>query len=77
MGGSWFMRRDGEHQKLAISNSCGDTEHMEGVETGSSEEDSATEWFVLAEIEGAHGVFEINHVCWARADKGRDQTRKR
>lgn len=56
----------------SVTHSNGDTEHMEGVETGSSEEDSATEWFVLAEIEGAHGVFEINHVCWARrADKGK------
>jgi WD40 repeat protein len=25
-----------------------------------------TEWSVVAEIEDAHGVFEINHVCWAR-----------
>lgn len=25
-----------------------------------------TEWVVLAEVEDAHGVFEINHVCWAR-----------
>ena len=29
-----------------------------------------TEWYVVAEIEGAHGVFEVNHVCWApRADR--------
>jgi hypothetical protein len=25
-----------------------------------------TEWTVVAEIQDAHGVFEINHVCWAR-----------
>lgn len=25
-----------------------------------------TEWVVLAEVQEAHGVFEINHVCWAR-----------
>lgn len=47
---------------------------MEGVvvngETAPSE---ATEWVVLAEIEGAHDVFEINHVCWA---KRRDRERK-
>ena len=43
----------------------------------------ATEWVVLAELEAAHGVFEVNHVCWAkRWDKGRtgggagDETRK-
>ena len=34
--------------------------------------EDATEWVVLAELEGAHGVFEINHVCWARrADRGK------
>ena len=33
---------------------------------------SLTEWVVVAEIEGAHDVFEINHVCWARrCDKGK------
>ena len=25
-----------------------------------------TEWVVAAEFENAHGVFEVNHVCWAR-----------
>ncbi|KAI9829074.1 MAG: cytosolic iron-sulfur protein assembly [Thelocarpon impressellum] len=30
------------------------------------------EWVVVAEMEAAHGVFEVNHVCWAtRFDKGR------
>ena len=33
---------------------------------------NATEWIAIIEFEGAHGVFEINHVCWAlRADKGK------
>ncbi|KAI9767523.1 MAG: Cytosolic iron-sulfur protein assembly protein [Geoglossum umbratile] len=31
-----------------------------------------TEWVVLAEMPAAHGVYEVNHVCWAkRFDKGR------
>ena len=31
-----------------------------------------TQWVVVAEVEAAHGVFEVNHVCWAkRFDKGR------
>lgn len=29
-----------------------------------------TEWTVLASIEAAHGIYEVNHVCWAkRADQ--------
>ena len=35
----------------------------------------ATEWIVLAQLDGAHGVFEINHVCWAqRADQNKRST---
>lgn len=31
-----------------------------------------TEWKIVAEMENAHGVYEINHVCWAkRWDRGR------
>ncbi|KAF2809336.1 cytosolic iron-sulfur protein assembly protein 1 [Mytilinidion resinicola] len=41
-----------------------------GVE--GNEAATLTEWVVVAEIEGAHDVFEINHVCWAkRYDKGK------
>ncbi|TKX18684.1 WD domain-containing protein 40 [Elsinoe australis] len=33
---------------------------------------SLTEWVVVAELENAHDVFEVNHVTWApRADKGK------
>ncbi|KAK2760945.1 Cytosolic iron-sulfur protein assembly protein [Arachnomyces sp. PD_36] len=29
-----------------------------------------TEWTVLASVEAAHGVYEVNHICWAkRADQ--------
>lgn len=50
----------------------GDSGDMEGIETENDKHPCATEWVTLAEIEGAHGVFEINHVCWARrADKGK------
>ncbi|KIW05180.1 uncharacterized protein PV09_03729 [Verruconis gallopava] len=31
-----------------------------------------TEWVAVAELEGSHDVFEVNHVCWTkRRDKGR------
>lgn len=34
--------------------------------------DSLTEWIAVAELENAHDVFEINHVCWGpRADNQR------
>ncbi|KAI9773878.1 MAG: Cytosolic iron-sulfur protein assembly protein [Geoglossum simile] len=44
-----------------------------GSDTGESASCAAqTEWVVLAEMPAAHGVYEINHVCWAkRFDKGR------
>ena len=35
-------------------------------------EGPVTDWVVLAEIDAAHDVYEVNHVCWARRfDKGR------
>jgi hypothetical protein len=34
-----------------------------------------SKWVIVADIENAHDVFEINHVTWApRADKGRRHT---
>ncbi|OJD20921.1 hypothetical protein ACJ73_07740, partial [Blastomyces percursus] len=33
-----------------------------------------TEWHILAVIDAAHGIYEINHICWAlRADRGRKE----
>ena len=35
---------------------------------------SGAEWVVIAEVDAAHGVVQVNHVCWAkRADKGRSE----
>ncbi len=35
-------------------------------------QEKATEWVVLAEMDAAHGVFEVNHVCWTpRYEKGK------
>ena len=49
------------------------TDTMQGVDNEKVGVGPApTEWVVLAEIEGAHGVFEVNHICFARrADRGR------
>jgi hypothetical protein len=31
-----------------------------------------TEWRVLATVDAAHGIYEINHVCWAKqADRNK------
>ncbi|RAK74091.1 iron-sulfur cluster assembly protein CIA1 [Aspergillus fijiensis CBS 313.89] len=36
-----------------------------------------TEWVVVAVLNGAHGIYEINHVAWAkRADRGRDPSKE-
>ncbi|KAI4151737.1 MAG: hypothetical protein LQ340_003333 [Diploschistes diacapsis] len=33
---------------------------------------NVTEWVVVAEFDGAHDVFEVNHIAWAkRADRGK------
>lgn len=30
-----------------------------------------TEWTVLASIEAAHGIYEVNHICWAKRPRRR------
>ncbi|PYH46611.1 iron-sulfur cluster assembly protein CIA1 [Aspergillus saccharolyticus JOP 1030-1] len=36
-----------------------------------------TEWVVVAVLIGAHGIYEVNHVAWAkRADRGRDVSKE-
>jgi len=47
---------------------------MSSIAAGPKEEDpstpASTEWYVVAEFEAAHDVFEVNHVAWAlRRDK--------
>ncbi|MCJ1390102.1 Cytosolic iron-sulfur protein assembly protein [Xylographa bjoerkii] len=57
-------------------NSNGDHSTMseENARETNNDKERATEWIVIAEIEGAHGVFEVNHVCWApRADRGKSR----
>ncbi|KAL2840837.1 putative cytosolic iron-sulfur protein assembly protein 1 [Aspergillus pseudodeflectus] len=36
-----------------------------------------TEWKIIAIVDGAHGIYEINHVAWAkRADRSRDERKE-
>ena len=61
------IETNGHRENTGITDNgiAGDAKH--GVEDVAD-----TEWVVVAEIEGAHGVFEVNHVCWTRrADKGK------
>ncbi|KAF2083842.1 WD40 repeat-like protein [Saccharata proteae CBS 121410] len=60
--------RDAASIALAETSNGEETEKQET----SQAEPPLTEWVVVAEVEGAHDVFEINNVCWAkRGDKGR------
>ena len=45
-----------------INNGDGETAQTENV----AQSETATEWVVYAKTDNAHGVFETNHVCWAR-----------
>ncbi|KAK5162748.1 hypothetical protein LTR04_003025 [Oleoguttula sp. CCFEE 6159] len=58
----------------AASGRGGEMSGGDTVMTDATGEDSGsplTEWVVVAELDGAHDVFEVNHVCWAkRCDKG-------
>ncbi|KAG8527907.1 uncharacterized protein KY384_006823 [Bacidia gigantensis] len=58
----------------------GNNEQMGGVESseegGESKADDvgrATTWRIIAEIEAAHGVFEVNHVAWCRKPKSKQE----
>ncbi|OQO02959.1 hypothetical protein B0A48_11242 [Cryoendolithus antarcticus] len=65
----WKGGRNGEGDSAMADASAvsGRVEGRKDEATGSS-----TEWMVVAEVENAHDVFEVNHVVWApRADKGK------
>ena len=71
----WYQKETGTVTVPDGHTNGGDSELMQDIQsdkTQSSEE--ATEWNVIAELEGAHGAFEVNHVCWApRADRNKSE----
>jgi len=64
------INEDQKDAKATTGNVSGNGPSPTAVENEASKE--ATEWVIVAEIEGAHGVFEVNNVCWARrADRNK------
>ncbi|KAL4930041.1 iron-sulfur cluster assembly protein CIA1 [Aspergillus undulatus] len=56
-----------------------DTDATDAITTagGSTAPHPPTEWDIVAVVDGAHDIYEINHVSWARrADRGRDESQE-
>lgn len=54
-------RRKGGNEELEVRNDL--PRDIEAINGGFREK---TDWVVITQVEDAHGVFEMNHVCWAR-----------
>ncbi|KAF1814423.1 WD40 repeat-like protein [Eremomyces bilateralis CBS 781.70] len=49
-----------------------DSHDQDEVRSEGPPTETSREWKVVAEVENAHDIFEVNHVCWTvRADRGR------
>ncbi|KKK18784.1 hypothetical protein ARAM_005821 [Aspergillus rambellii] len=63
----------GEPQPMETDDALG----AAGADSSTSASESThppTDWKVIAIMDGAHGIYEINHVAWAnRADRGREE----
>ncbi|KAK4959530.1 Cytosolic iron-sulfur protein assembly protein, partial [Elasticomyces elasticus] len=72
-----YEERWREHKQTNGSSANGQDVQMQDqqdsdAQASLSDPPTVTEWIVLAELEAAHDVFEVNHVCWAkRSDKGK------
>jgi WD40 repeat protein len=60
-----------ERWKKSNTLQSGDPMNIDAT-NGDAKDPSLTEWVVVAEFDGAHDVYEVNHVSWAhRRDKSR------
>ncbi|KAL4789871.1 WD40-repeat-containing domain protein [Aspergillus venezuelensis] len=49
----------------------------DGADGTSATPQPSTTWSIVAVMDGAHDIYEINHVAWAkRADRGRDESQE-
>lgn len=53
-------------QQSPAEHTNGDVTMQDGSMNGTGQEASQMEWKVVSEIQAAHGVFEINHICWSK-----------
>ena len=54
------------------STSTGPAKEQEAAQSNEVDTAEATEWVIVARMDGAHGVFEVNHVAWAPRRDSKD-----
>ncbi|KAL1967517.1 hypothetical protein VTN77DRAFT_3032 [Rasamsonia byssochlamydoides] len=64
---------EGDKMDVEPSSSAADSENQPDGQT--TPPSLRTEWIVLATIDAAHGIYEVNHITWAkRADRKRHES---
>ncbi|KAL9626908.1 MAG: hypothetical protein Q9164_007763, partial [Protoblastenia rupestris] len=58
----------GQGEQALPDNEVEGTLKMDGVEP---REDQSTRWRIIAQVDAAHGVYEVNHVTWAKKPRSR------
>ncbi|KAI9928516.1 hypothetical protein ASPWEDRAFT_24508 [Aspergillus wentii DTO 134E9] len=62
------------YKERFVATPDGSHQAMDTYPQSSSSPSIRTEWVVIATMDGAHGIYEINHISWAkRADRGREE----